>query len=113
MSDPFVSGTSAIGDAAPAEYWRREVAAITTDARSILKRVAEAQRIYRGNRLAVLISATESGAAVAGTTMSKEQAEALAVMVNAVQGFMATEVSPGFTIEDGLYAMWPTVVPTV
>jgi hypothetical protein len=112
MSDPFVTGT-ATTQTAPAELWRRAVAGITTDAQSILKKVEEAQKIYRGNKLAALINATAPGAAVAGTTMSKEQAEAWALLIEAVKVFMAIEVQPDFTVQDGLYAVWPVVTGTV
>lgn len=110
-AEPFVQGSS-VDTTAPAEFWRRSVENITTSARDILRNVEEARRIYRGNRIVDLITATADGAAVPGTTMSKEQAIAWAGMVEAVAAFMATEVSPGFTIEDGLYAMWPAP-PTI
>ncbi len=110
MSDPFVAGTST-SQTAPAELWRRAVAGITTDAQSILKKVEEAQKIYRGNKFAALIAATAPGAAVEGTTMSKEQAEAWAALVAAVVVFKDAEVQPGLTVQDGLYAAWPAVAP--
>ena len=110
MSDPFVAGTST-SQTAPAELWRRAVASITTDAQAILKKVEEAQKIYRGNKLAALIAATAPGAAVEGTTMSKEQAEAWAALVAAVVVFKDAEVQPGLTVQDGLYAAWPAVAP--
>jgi hypothetical protein len=71
--------------------------------------VEEIQKIFRGNRLSLLIAATAPGEAVAGTTMSREHAEALVALVAAVVGFANTEVQPGFTVQDGLYAEWPPV----
>ncbi len=108
MSDPFVLGTDTT-QTPPAELWRRAVATITTDAQGILRKVEEAGKIYRGNKIAALIAATAPGAAVPGTTMSKEQAEAWAVLIDAVKVFMATEVQPDFTVQDGLYAVWPVL----
>ena len=110
MSAPYVLGTDTT-QTPPAELWRRAVATITTDAQAILRKVEEAGKIYRGNKLASVIAGTPTGAAVPGTTMSKEQAEAWAVLVAAVDTFKATEVLPGFTVQDGLYAVWP-VLPT-
>jgi len=109
MSEPYVVGTSTI-ETPPAEIWKRSVEAIQSTARIILRDVAESQRIYRGNKWALVIAATPDGAAVTGT-MSKEQAVAYAAMIAAVETFMATEIATDFTIEDGLYAMWPP--PTV
>ncbi len=110
MSEPYVVGTSTIETPAT-EIWKRSVEAIQSTARTVLRDVAESQRIYRGNKLALVIAATPDGAAVPGTTMSKEQAVAYAAMIAAVATFMATEIATDFTIEDGLYAMWPP--PTV
>lgn len=104
----IISGTTAI-QAAPAEHWRREVEAINGDARKILLRVAEAKRIARANRIPDVVAALDAGAAVPGTTMSKEQAEAWMAMVVAVDAFLQQEIAPGVTIEDGLYAMWPVI----
>ena len=108
MSDPFVLGTDTT-QTPPAEVWRRAVATITTDALGILRMVEVAGKIYRGNKISALIAATAPGAAVPGTTMSREQAEAWALLIDAVQAFMATEVQPDFTVQDGLYAVWPLV----
>lgn len=108
MTTPYVSGTGQ-PQLAPAEYWRLEVEAITKDARNILLRVQEAKRIARANKIAELVAATPAGAAVPGTTIGQEQALAWLAMVDAVAGFLATELHPDFTIEDGLYAMWPVI----
>ena len=108
MSDPFVLGADST-QTPPAELWRRAVATITTDAQVILRKVEEAWKIYRGNKLASVIAGTPTGAAVPGTTMSREQAEAWALLIDAVKVFMATEVQPDFTVQDGLYAVWPLV----
>jgi hypothetical protein len=104
----IISGATVQGDT-PARYWYDQVTAITADARRILKAVDEAKRIYKGNGLAAIIAGLETGAAVPGTTMSKEQAETWALMVEALATFLQTELREGFTIEDGLYAMWPVV----
>lgn len=108
MPEPYVPGTTT-ETTAPAEYWRRQVQSITDLARTILVNVEEARRIYRGNRLGEVIAATPAGAAVPGTTMSKEQAVAWAAMVDAVAGFLQQEIGEGLTIEGGLYAMWPVI----
>lgn len=91
----------------PARYWYDQVAGITADARRILKAVDEAKRIFKGNGLAAVIASLEPGQAVPGTTMSKEQALAWSAMVEAIASFLQQEVQAGFTIEDGLYAVWP------
>jgi hypothetical protein len=110
MSDPFIT-TPSSAQVPPAEYWRREVAAITADAQRILKRVDEANRIARANRIPALVAATPDGEAVPGTNITRQQAEAWIAMVNAVAEFLNQEIAPDFTISDGLYALWPVVVP--
>ena len=110
MSEPFVQGGAA-GETAATEHWRQAVGAITGDARRLINRVVEANRIYRGNRIADVIAATEVGAAVPGAAMSKEQAQVWAALIAALLAFVSTEITPGMTIEDGLYAMWPAPPP--
>ncbi|NTU84858.1 MAG: hypothetical protein HGA45_36750 [Chloroflexales bacterium] len=111
MSDPYVLNTTTVSTA-PAELWRQAVAAITKDGQEILRKVAEARKIFRGNKLDALIAATADDEAVRGTTMSGTQARAWLALISIVTEFKDSEVSPGFTVEDGLYAMWPIVSPT-
>jgi glycogen synthase len=83
---------------------------MTDLSRKILHTTTEAQRIYRANGLAAQIEALAAGEALPGTTMTKEHAQALAQTMQAVSDFLATEVQPGRTIEDMLYAVWQPAV---
>jgi hypothetical protein len=108
MSDPIV--TSSTTTPSPIEHWRKEVEALTEDARRILERVTKARRMYHANAIADDIAAAATpDHALPGTTMSAARAAALAATTDAVHGFMETVVdaNSGMTVEDVLYKIWP------
>lgn len=102
---------STMTQATPAAHWLAEVRGVTDDARRILDRITKAQRIARANRIADLVAATPDGVALPGTTVGRQEAEALLATTAAVAQFLEQEVSDGVTISDVLYAMWPVIEP--
>ncbi|KPV54346.1 hypothetical protein SE17_04315 [Kouleothrix aurantiaca] len=100
-----------IDNTPPAGQWYTAIAGIVQTAITVVETLQRAALVYEANEIAALINAATAGHAVEGSTMTKEQAEALNLLITTFGAYLNTPmVEGGLKPINVLYRKWPAPV---
>ena len=107
MALPMTLDTSA-----PSQQWYTMIGAVVGGAITVVETLTRAALVYDANEIQALIDDTEDGHAVPGSTMSKEQAQALHLLIVSFGAYLNTPmVEGGLKPINVLYRKWPAPIP--
>src|SRR5690348_12525516 len=100
-----------IDNTPPAGQWYAAIAGIVTTAITVVETLQRASLVFEANKIAALIAAATPGHAVEGSTMTKEQAEALNLLITTFSVYLNTPMAEGgLKPINVLYRKWPAPV---
>ena len=92
----------------PAAMWYAQIGSIVQVAIQVVEALSRAQLIYEANELEALIAATTAGHAVSGASISREQAEALNLLIGSFAVYLNTPMAAGQLMPiQVLFRQWP------
>jgi hypothetical protein len=98
----------------PAAMWYAQIASIVQVAIQVVETLSRAQLIYDANDLQQLIEATVAGYAVTGASITREQAEALNLLIASFAVYLNTPMATGqLKPIQVLFRQWPApIIPS-
>src|SRR5882672_761409 len=90
MSSPIIMDNNP-----PTQQWYSMIGSIVATAITVVETLTRASLVYEANDLQQLIDATTAAHAVEGSTMTKEQAAALSLLINSLAAYLNTPMSEG------------------
>jgi len=100
-----------IDNSPPAAQWYAAIAGIVTTAITVVETLQRAGLVFEANEIQSLIDAATAGHAVEGSTMTKEQAEALKQLITTFSVYLNTPMTEGgLKPINVLYRKWPAPV---
>lgn len=92
----------------PTQQWFQMIAGVVATAIQVTETLQRARLVFDANDLAQLIEQTEAGHAVPGSSMTKEQAQALQLLTDTFAVYLNTPmVEGGLKPIQVLYRQWP------
>jgi hypothetical protein len=93
---------------APSQQWYAMIGSVVGGAITVVETLTRAALVYDANEIEQLIADATAGHAVAGSTMTKEQAQALHLLITSFGVYLNTPmVEGGLKPINVLYRRWP------
>jgi len=97
-----------VDNSPPAAQWYAAIAGIVTTAITVVETLQRASLVFEANDIQDLIDAATAGHAVEGSTMTREQAQALKLLITTFGVYLNTPMEDGgLKPINVLYRKWP------